>query len=831
MKPRILLSIAGLLLLIWAATAQRAAIDAVEISPANLNLMPTGKEADGIPGDFILRNDRIHALISGGQPLRRANMTTEYGYVLQGILYDLDARDAGNDQITAFRPAGEQGEMSWVRQTTASSIEAVRTAAKGGGLYTRHEYLLENGWNHIAVVSTFRNESASPRKITPAPVWKGLGTEWRAGPIVVGDSIDPADKRAYAYRDLDKEVTLQPREEKAFRGELAVGTSPLQAYGIIAALSGPTGQLAGSVNDAAGGSLLVTVQGQKIPLYPDTQGRLASALPPGTYTAVFEDIGRDPVTQTFTIEAGKSTALKLSLPPASLVKVHIRDEEGNPLPGRVQFLGVEGTATPNFGTEYRAHGSDHQYRTHDGEVAQQVPPGKYLLRVTRGPEYELAEHTITVGKGQAVELTTRLTRSVDTKGWISTDYHAHSTPSGDNYCNTRDRLINFASEQLEFVPTTEHNRIYDWAPLISSMGLDRHMKTVTGIELTGSGQHFNAFPMVRDPLAQNGGAPLWHIDPRITAIALRNWGAPTRELGGSRYDSEANARNKVPYFGGGPDRWVQANHPIVGNVFFDRDADGVQDGGFAGFESLIDAAEVWSTEILNLNPVYKGFGVAGSTANRGLPNRTFGWLQMLNQGRRMWCVAVSDAHRIFGNGVGSWRTYVSSSTDDPARIDYKEIIANSKAGRMVISNGPFLEVSTSDGLPVGSTVIREGSITLKVRVQAPRWMEVDRVQILVNGQQPKSLQFTRGSHPAMFRDAVVRFEQNIGIPLQQDAHLIVVATSDSANLEKGWGRDGYANMRPLAYTNPIFVDVDRNGFQHNGDTLGYALVTGIVSVQ
>ena len=36
------------------------------------------------------------------------------------------------------------------------------------------------------------------------------------------------------------------------------------------------------------------------------------------------------------------------------------------------------------------------------------------------------------------------------------------------------------------------------------------IKTVPGMELTGPGQHFNSFPLTPNPLAQNGGAPIWH---------------------------------------------------------------------------------------------------------------------------------------------------------------------------------------------------------------------------------------------------------------------------------------------------------------------------------
>jgi hypothetical protein len=102
-------------------------------------------------------------------------------------------------------------------------------------------------------------------------------------------------------------------------------------------------------------------------------------------------------------------------------------------------------------------------------------------------------------------------------------------------------------------------------------------------------------------------------------------------------------------------------------------------------------------------------------------------------------------------------------------------------------------------------------------------MEVDRVQILVNGRQPEEYNFTKRKHPAMFRSGVVRFDRMVQVRLQKDAHLIVVAVGEGSNLEKLWGRNPYANMHPIAYTNPIFVDVDRDGFEASGDTLGHPL--------
>jgi hypothetical protein len=374
------------LFLIWAVTAQRRSVEAFEIGRHNTNLLPAGKEADGIVGDFVLRNNRIEVLISGAQPLRRANMATEYGYVLQGVIYDLDLRGAGNDQLTAFRPAAEGGEISYVRivqdgSKGAGVIEAVRTAAKGDGLFTRHEYRLEPDWQHVLVTSTFRNESREAKKITPRPVWKAFSQEWEAGKIQVGDSIDPFDKRAYAFGPagrttaLEKEVELKPGEERTVEVALAVADSPLAAYGVLAGLAGPTVEISGAVRDPDGepaihGSLLVEVAGQRLPHYPDAKGAMSFRLPPGQYQAAFEDIGRDAVERKFTAPARRAVRLDLEVGKASLVTMEIRDEHGELSPGKVQFLGVDGTPTPNFGTDYRAHGGDHQYQTHDGRVRQ-----------------------------------------------------------------------------------------------------------------------------------------------------------------------------------------------------------------------------------------------------------------------------------------------------------------------------------------------------------------------------------------------------------------------------------------------------------------------------
>jgi len=423
-------------------------------------------------------------------------------------------------------------------------------------------------------------------------------------------------------------------------------------------------------------------------------------------------------------------------------------------------------------------------------------------------EFSHLEQTVQLAAGQRHEVKGTLKRLINSAGWISADFHNHSTPSGDNTCGTDDRVINLAAEQIEFAPTTEHNRLYDWQPHIEKLGLTKELATVPGMELTGSGAHFNSFPFKPEPFTQDNGAPVWNKDPRITAITLQN------------------------HQGLNHDQWLQINHPDMVENFIDRDGDGRADGGYIGLGSLIDAVETLNGRTA---AILSGAPFAISKNNQGKESITYNsefiWLQLLNRGAAYWCVAVSDAHSVHGNGVGGWRMFVKSSTDDPSKIDWREISRNAKAGKIVVSTGPYLEVTTADGTIAGGLTRATDGIDVHVRVQCTDWIDIDRVQVLVNGRQIKSLNFTRQSHPQWFREGVVRFDQNIRVPLSEDSHIVVVACGENYDLSTGFGSSSQAKWRPCAYNNPIFVDIDGGGFTPNGDNLGFPLPVKKLAVE
>ncbi|HWB06340.1 MAG TPA: CehA/McbA family metallohydrolase [Verrucomicrobiales bacterium] len=796
--------------------------EAFEVGPERLTDLPKGKEADGIAGDCVMRNDKVELTISGNLPERRANMSGFYGADGQtpGCLYDLCLRGSANDQITIFSPAGQRGPVTWVRivkdgKDGEAEIETVRTAANNKGLYRRHAWRLRDGMSGVEIETTLRNESNAPIKVTAEDKMTQMSQSGQFPPYTWANAVDPRDKAGYAVEAMKFEGDLPPGQERKVTRFLAVGTSPAQALGFLFEKAGGTGKVSLTLKDTQGkpvssATVVVINGGKEAPAYPDNSGRVTVSLPAGAHELRVTDYGRPPVKISLDVSAGAATEREVSLTAPSAVVFNITEEgSGVSLPCKAQFIAKDGTPQTDLGPPNRAHGCVDQWHSETGRFTVPLAAGAYRVIVTRGPEYSHLEQDIVLGTGQQVQVAAALKRMVDTTGWVSTDFHNHSTESGDNTCGTDDRIINLAAEHIEFAVTSEHNRLYDWTPHIQKLGLTKWVSTVAGLELTGKNQHLNCFPLTPEPGRQDNGAPVWNPDPRISAIILRDLQKPDA------------------------DRWVQINHPDLERVFADSDANGERDTGYFGITQYVDAWEIENyidPGILETSP-FRIFETAPSQPRKVFFNRQFIYLQLLNQGHRLRATAVADAHSVHGNGAGGWRVWLPSSTDDPSKVDWREMSRLAKAGRGVLSTGPFLEV-TANGSPPGSEINAGGKpVLLKVKVQCNDWLDIDRVQVLVNGRQSKDLNFTRQSHPDWFGSGAVKFDRAIPVPLTEDAHLIVVGVNSKGTLAVGFGSSPQSKMQQIAWSNPIYVDLNGDGWKANGDTLGQDIPVKLPTVE
>ena len=199
------------------------------------------------------------------------------------------------------------------------------------------------------------------------------------------------------------------------------------------------------------------------------------------------------------LAADAPASLSVELPATATVVARITDERGGPIPCKVQFIGRDTTKSPDFGPDSGEHAVKNVYYSHDGRFRRELRPGSYDVIISHGPEYDAVFTRIDASRGKESALEAKLVRSVKTDGWISTDFHSHSSPSGDNTSSQLGRVLNLLCEHIEFAPCTEHNRLSTYDPHLKSLGAENLMATCVGIELTGRPlplNHQNAFPLI-----------------------------------------------------------------------------------------------------------------------------------------------------------------------------------------------------------------------------------------------------------------------------------------------------------------------------------------------
>ncbi|MFO0918014.1 MAG: CehA/McbA family metallohydrolase [Planctomycetaceae bacterium] len=866
MKPKHLATALtiGLLSLVVAVPALRQAnshpVEAVWLDAENWKeYAPEGKEVDAIFGDIVLRNEHLTAVIAQPVDGRHANMTVrEVG----GGLIDFTTRRQPSDQLSAFYPgkrgaAYDQAAVT-IRDAAGNLIRTLSAPEPNGGLLQGPmltvevtapavemkpqvvtSYRLAANQEYLEVVTTFTNPHNSPVTMELEDDWRqdagkedlvrspngageffwtydrhwnqayGLaldGSEHVPGQLLMNSDAKLSTLK-YLTADGKSSATLATGESLTLTRRLFPAGDLLQLRAAAARTNGKPVHSARFVIKDGGGqpisrALVELIQPDGVfygSACVNPEGTLETAVPEGNYAVHVSCLGNRLDDDSLTIDVrpeGNHFPLTFSDYRQGKLEVLITDEAGLPIPGKTSIRRVDRELAMVFGPETSDFGVKNLRYSPNGKFTQDLPAGIYEVGVSHGPEYDFNRLETLVRPGKTTIVNARLPRVVNTTGWVSADFHSHSSASGDNTSSQLGRVLNLVCEHIEFAPCTEHNRVDTYNAQIKQLGIESFLATVSGIEMTGTPlplNHQNAFPMMLTPHTQDNGAPraLESMDDQIEQLAL--WDDRSEKL-------------------------VQVNHPDIGWMFYDRNGDGKPDGGFERAFPFINVIEIHPIQqVLHLGPQFTH--VNGKVAH----NTVFNWLQLLNQGFRIYGVVNTDAHYNY-HGSGSLRNWIQSSTDDPAKIDPQEMQLAAKEGRLVMSNGPFLQVAAAETgsanwVAMGQDLAAPSQqVSLKVRVQCPNWLDVDRVFLLVNGRASPQHQFSREKTPEVFHGGVVKFEQELTVTLTGDAHLIVAAGDDGGNLVSVMGPE-MGNSEPAAVSNPIFVDVGGDGFQPNKDTL------------
>ncbi len=817
------------LLLAAGALVPLSAAEVLPITPETDMTEMAGKEVDWIYGDYLLRNEHVVAVIANPLPGRNANMTVrEVG----ASIIDLTLRAAPNDQLSAYYPAAGRYAFQDPQQVETG------TAAEGevfwrcrcskpaaDGTTATVTYRLKDGDSFLSAEVEIGGELAAAAKVKP---FDGLRADrtfrFTAFPSGGPQAVIAEDRffrQTYGFvhsqatpswgKDRMRAIHY-PVSESAPTDRWAVqiypATSPLDlASAIVSTAQRPATLQTLNLQSSAGGvsRAVLRIAPQGVPgselwneLYADDQGVAVVRLVSGTYEVQVNAPGYPPTALPLTVD-GTAGTHRLRLPDPAALQATITDEAGQPIPCKLTIYGIEGTPDPDFGPDSTSGSVVNCVYCVRGTALQPLAPGQYEVVVSHGPEYDALFRKLTVAAGQTTSLTGQLVRSVDTTGWVSAELHSHSSPSGDNTSDQRGRVENLVCEHLEFAPCTEHNRIDSYQPHLRALGVEALMATCTGIEVTGAPlpvNHQNAFPLHHHPHTQDGGGPHTHSNPVVQIERLAMWDD-------------------------GADKVVQGNHPHIHQIYGDRDTDGVADGGFREMLGFMDVIEV--------HPLQPIFTVPSKPAPpRESGNRIFRWMKLLNDGHRIPGVVNTDAHYNH-HGSGWSRNWFESSTDDPAKIDIAEMIHAAEHGHIVMSTGPFMEVSlrAAEGaqqaaIPGDDLRLQADACRLHVRVQCPNWLDINRVQVFANGRMLAEHDYRRRTHAEMFSDDVVKFDQTLDLVLAADTHVIVAAIGEGLTLGRVMGTQ-FGKLPPVVVSNPIFVDRDGGGFQANHDDLGIPL--------
>ncbi len=444
-------------------------------------------------------------------------------------------------------------------------------------------------------------------------------------------------------------------------------------------------------------------------------------------------------------------------------------------------------------------------------VTVELPPGRYDVFATAGIFATIARETVEVAAGERASVALDLVRlDVAPAGTLGADFHVHGAASFDSTIPDLDRVQAWLASGVDVIATTEHDVVWDYADARRALDADDRLRVMVGLETTGHilfdltpGSslpqvigHWNVWPMALDPEGPYRGAPWDELAepgalfdrfvaagwPRETGIIQLNhpWAAAQfgRDLGFPRAVG-VDARLPLP-----------AEFDGTGQSLVRRTPEGATFGN----------ADYHTQEVMN-----------GSENEDLITYRAY-WFYLLDQGIVRAATANSDSHGLVDNVLGTPRTIVW--TDQTlASFDEAAFNRDVRAGRMMGTNGPVIEVSTTDrdgGVRTPSVEAFEpaSDATLSIRVSAAPWVPVDEIRIVVNGEVARTLS-AELSHPSdpFSTDGVLRFEGEVAL----------------AEILPDGGLDAYVVVEAGAPL-PRAGDLDCDGMPDTGDNDGDGVV-------
>jgi hypothetical protein len=382
-----------------------------------------------------------------------------------------------------------------------------------------------------------------------------------------------------------------------------------------------------------------------------------------------------------------------------------------------------------------------------GPATVDVPAGSYHVYATVGPFATLARETVALTAGDEAVVALALERlQVAPEGALSADLHVHGGRSFDSSFPEYDRVLSFLAASVDVIAATEHEVIHDYAEGLAALDAGDRLKIMPGLESTGfilwlevPGAviprvigHWNFWPLEVDPSLPSGGAP-W--------TQLAEPGELFERLDG-RWSGEPVIQLNHPWGGsfGGRDYGFPQALEMDAKAPIDANA---RNRMFARVPDCGPELGTGCTEVRTPNDAYHVQEVMNGTDNeKFLQYRSF-WFYLLNAGVVRAGTANSDTHTLVDNVVGTPRNVVLADTT----LEDFDVDAFNRAvreGRLIGTNGPIIEIATTDAAGERRTPSTEAfapgeGAELEITVRAAPWVTVDEIRVYVSGELARTI--------------------------------------------------------------------------------------------
>jgi hypothetical protein len=811
--------------------ARAGRIDASELPAFDSGLQIWGS------GEFVLANDRIAIAIEDVGPSdlydpwggRITGMAQVVNHHLVepgdfGEFFVLTGRSTIVTRSVTVMNDGSNGEPAVIRAEGMMAplpfFEAITLSFFPDGLEDIQgaiDYTLAPGSDHVDIAMTF----ASPRNHDARLVatLHGFLYSDRMPPFIEQHGFDQAgtahtpwmgfaDERhtSYIYEPLHAPDFAGIIAESGFNGRLAdrriipaCATTTFQHARIT--LGGPGADGAITARATERGEALRAIRG--VVSDPDgspAEGVRVHALSPtgdwltrsnltdadGAYTLhvpATADVELDPVRlgngrAPHVAVPAATTSMNLTMPPSGFVHVTATNDLGDSLPVRVSVFALDGDVpepSSMYGETDVPDGRVAVDYAVTGQSTVRVPLGHYRVVASHGYEYELGEAMMNVAThGETVDAVVSLEHSVDTTNVMCGDFHIHTRRSADSGDDATRKVQSALADGLEIPVRSDHEYVADFQSIIESLGMQHWAHGICSIEMTSMELwgHMGVFPLVEDPSAINMGAPAWQTYPSPADMSI-----PFRTMGPHEVFDLVRARAEHPA--------IIINHPRGSTNYF----------GYVGYDDvtgMVTRTSDWDVDF-NLVEVFNDGNWVG---NRG--GTVSDWLSFLDHGRRVFAVGSSDSHGISGSPVGYPRTCIALGSDDPIDVVPNTVRDQLALGHATVSGGIYVTSSVGTARSGDTATIGGTRATVHVHVEAASWVDVDAIDIVVDGQTVDTIAILPGdadpTHPA------TRFDQDVMVDVRTAGSYVIVAAYGDSTLEPV-----HRGRIPFGVTNPIFL--------------------------